>query len=417
MQQRSRSGTDVLAEPSSQGPHAGRLTDNVLHFARVLRKAGLPVGTDRALLALQALELAGVRGRNELHDVLEACLTSRLEHRVLFDQAFHVFWRDPHLLGEVLRMRPPADGASGAAGRSIASQRLLDALLDSTRATEHRIEPLAHPALHIEPSWSHRERLRTMDFESMTAAESAAAQRVIAVLAPFFARAATRRQAASRRGARLELRNLLRSCGRHGGDVVELPRSRRRTRLEPLCVIVDISGSMSRYSRMFLHFAHALINGPRAADLRVSVFVFGTRLTHITRLLRNGDPDDALDRVAHGVEDWSGGTRLAACLREFNIRWARRIPLAGSTLLLITDGLELADIEMLTEQAKRLARSCKRLLWLNPLLRYEAFSPKARGVRALLPHVDGMLPVHNIESLERLAQALGQSSRECASWR
>lgn len=407
----------MLGEPALQGACTGRLADNVLHFARVLRKAGLPVGTDRALLALQALELAGVRGRNELHDVLEACLTSRLEHRALFDQAFHVFWRDPHLLGEALRMRPPAGGPHGAVGRPNASQRLLDALVDSTRATHHRIEPLAHPALHMQSSWSDRERLRTMDFESMTAAESAAAQRVIAALAPFFTRAATRRQAASRQGARLELRNLLRSCGRHGGDVVELPRSRRRMMLEPLCVIVDISGSMSRYSRMFLHFAHALINGPRAAGLRVSVFVFGTRLTHITRLLRNSDPDDASNRVARGVEDWSGGTRLAACLKEFNIRWARRIPLAGSTLLLVTDGLELADIEMLTEQARRLARSCRRLLWLNPLLRYEAFAPKARGVRALLAQVDAMLPVHNIESLERLVLALEQSSRECASWR
>ena len=406
----------MLAEPTPQG-RTGKLADNVLHFARVLRKAGLPVGTDRALLALQALQLADVRGRKELHDVLEACLTSRLEHRALFDQAFHVFWRDPHLLAEVMRMSAAASGPSGSAPRSIASQRLLDALLDSNRVAQDRIDRLAQPALHIQPSWSDREQLRTMDFESMSGAESAAARRVIAALAPFFTRAATRRQAASRLGARLELRNLLRSCGRHGGDVVELPRSRRRTMLEPLCVIVDISGSMSRYSRMFLHFTHALINGPRAADLRVSVFVFGTRLTHITRLLRNSDPDDALSRVAKGVQDWSGGTRLALCLKEFNIRWARRRSLAGSTLLLVTDGLELADIEMLSEQAKRLARSCGRLLWLNPLLRYEAFAPKARGVRALLPHVDEMLPVHNIESLERLVLALEQSSRECASWR
>ena len=406
----------MLAEPTSQGAPAGTLADNVLHFARVLRKAGLPVGTDRPLLALQALEFAGIRGRDELHDVLEACLTSRAEHRALFDQAFHVFWRDPHLLGEVMRMRPPATAPGGAASRPTASQRLLGALLDSARA-QHRTEPLGPPALQVQPSWSDRERLRTLDFESMTAAESAAAQRVIAALAPFFARAATRRQSATRTGARLDLRQLLRNCGRHGGEVVELPRSRRRTMLQPLCVIVDISGSMSRYSRMFLHFAHALLNGPRAADLRVSVFVLGTRLTHITRLLRNSDPDDALSHVAKGVADWSGGTRLAQCLKEFNIRWARRIPLAGATLLLVTDGLELADIGMLSEQAQRLSRACRRLLWLNPLLRYEAFAPRARGVRALLPHVDEMLPVHNIESLERLVLALEQSSREYASWR
>lgn len=402
---------------SSQVAPAGKLADNVVHFARVLRKAGLPVGTDRALLALQALELAGARGRGELHDVLEACLTSRVEHRPLFDQAFHVFWRDPHLLGEIMRMAPPSTSLGGDARRAMASQRLIDALLDSGRGRRDRSEPFGHSEPDIGPSWSDRERLRTLDFESMTSAESLAAQRVIAALEPLLARRSTRRQSASKTGARLELRQLLRDSGRRGGEMAELSRSRPRTRLEPLCVLVDISGSMSRYSRMFLHFMHALMNGPRSADLRVSAFVFGTRLTHITRLLRRCDPDEALARVARAVEDWSGGTRIAHCLKEFNHRWARRMPLAGSTVLLVTDGLELAEIETLSAQAQRLSRSCRRLLWLNPLLRYAAFEPKARGVRTLLPHVDEMLPVHNVESLERLLVALEQSPRECASWK
>ena len=267
----------MLPEPRSQLPSAGKLAANVVHFARVLRKAGLPVGTDRAVLALQALELAGVAGRAELHDVLEACLTSRVEHRPLFDQAFHVFWRDPHLLGEVMQMRPPAiDPGGRVPAPSPAGQRLIDALLDSGRGEGRHIEPAARSEPSIQPSWSDRERLRTTDFESMTSAESLAAQRVIGALRPLLARLATRRHSISRVGARLEMRQLLRDSGRHGGDVVELPRSRRRTRLEPLCVIVDISGSMSRYSRMFLHFVHALMNGPHSADLRVSAFVFGT---------------------------------------------------------------------------------------------------------------------------------------------
>ncbi|HXS22369.1 MAG TPA: VWA domain-containing protein [Steroidobacteraceae bacterium] len=406
----------MLPERASQPPQAGRLADNVLHFARVLRKAGLPVGSDRAVLALQALELAGVAGRGELHDVLEACLTSRVEHRPLFDQAFHVFWRDPHLLDEIMRMTPPATDPGSLPSPAMAGQRLMEALLGSGRTAQPRIEALAHREAHMQPSWSDRERLRTADFESMTSEESIAALRVIAALEPLLARSWTRRQTASKAGARLALRQLLRDSGRHGGEIVELPRSRRRTRLEPLCVIVDISGSMSRYSRMFLHFVHALMNGPRSADLRVSAFVFGTRLTHVTRLLRRCDPDEALGRVAGAVEDWSGGTRIGACLKEFNHRWARRLPLPGSTVLLVTDGLELAEIEALTTQAERLSRSCRRLLWLNPLLRYDAFAPKARGVRALLPHVDEMLPVHNIESLERLVPALEQSSREYRRW-
>ena len=158
-------------------------------------------------------------------------------------------------------------------------------------------------------------------------------------------------------------------------------------------------------------------NGPRAADLRVSAFVFATRLTNITRLLRRCDPDVALGRVTAAAADWSGGTRIAHCLKRFNREWARRIPLAGATVLLVTDGLELAEIEVLSEQAERLKRSCRRVLWLNPLLRYDAFAPKARGVRALLPHVDQMLPLHNIESLQRLLLALERSPRESRRWR
>jgi hypothetical protein len=408
----------VLPEPASHLAQPGKLADNVVHFARLLRKAGLPVGTDRALLALQSLELAGVHGRNELHDVLEACLTSRAEHRPLFDQAFHVFWRDPHLLGEIMRMTPPATGAPHGAPRpSALNRRLIDALLDSGRTSRQRHEPIGRSQAQIQPSWSDRERLRTMDFESMTSEEFLTAQRLTAALEPLLGRLRARRQSPSKTGARLEFRQLLRDCGRRGGEIAELPRSRRRTRLQPLCVIVDISGSMSRYSRMFLHFMHALMNGPPSADLRVSAFVFGTRLTHITRLLRRCDPDQALSRVARAVEDWSGGTRIARCLQEFNRRWAQRIPLASSTVLLVTDGLELTDIDILSAQAQRLSRSCRRLLWLNPLLRYEAFAPKARGVRALLPCVDQMLPIHNVESLERLITVLQQSSREGTSWR
>jgi uncharacterized protein with von Willebrand factor type A (vWA) domain len=220
-----------------------------------------------------------------------------------------------------------------------------------------------------------------------------------------------RREQPHRHGPRLDLRRLLRDCGRYGGDLAELPRRVPRTRSEPLCVIVDISGSMARYSRMFLHFMHALMNAARASDFRVSAFVFGTRLTNITGQLKSRDPDEAVARVTRRVADWSGGTRIGACLREFNQHWVRRLPLASATLLLVTDGLEHAQIELLAEQAQRLSRSCRRILWLNPLLRYAAFAPKARGIRALLPHIERLLPVHNIESLEQLLVAL-QSAAE-----
>jgi uncharacterized protein len=185
-----------------------------------------------------------------------------------------------------------------------------------------------------------------------------------------------------------------------------LPRKLRRTRPEPLVALVDISGSMSRYSRMFLHFLHALIAGRDAADLRVHAFVFGTRLTHITRALKSRDPDEAVREVVQTVDDWSGGTRIAHALAEFNRRWARRVCSGNPTVLLVTDGLEFGDIEDLEFEAERLSKSCRRLVWLNPLLRYAQFEPRARGVRALLPHVDAFLPVHNVDSLLDVARSL-----------
>ncbi|MFN7571405.1 MAG: vWA domain-containing protein [Betaproteobacteria bacterium] len=384
----------------------GHLADNVVHFARVLRTAGLPVGTDRVLLALDALRVAGIESRTDFHAVLASCLIDRAEHRLLFEQAFHIFWRDPDLLGQMMRLLLPSVKEKPGAPPPPENRRLAEALFAAPppelkpAAAEERVE------LDVQLSWSEREQLRKADFDTMTTAEWAAAKKMLADLSPFFADLATRRYRAARTGGRLDLRALLRGAARHGGDIAELPRRRRRTRPEPLVAIVDISGSMSRYSRMFLHFLHAATN----ADRRVASFVFGTRLTPITRQLRARDPDLAVDSVVRAVDDWSGGTRIAQCLKDFNLKWARR-SLAGSpTVLLVTDGLEHGDLELLAKQTEWLAKSCRRLVWLNPLLRYDAFEPRARGIRAMLPHVDLFLPVHNIDSLTQLAHTLARGS-------
>ncbi|HYL04323.1 MAG TPA: VWA domain-containing protein [Steroidobacteraceae bacterium] len=388
-------------------PDAGQLAGNVLHFARVLRRAGLPVGTDRPLLALRALELAGLGSRADLYAVLRACLIDRIEHRALFDQAFHAFWRDPELFAEILQLLLPHAPAAGRAPGGGPSQRLLEALApDAARVPARVRAERVRVAFEGQPSSSDRERLRKADFDSMTTAEWSAARRLITALAPLLARLATRRHRPAARGRELDLRELLRGCARSGGEIVRLPRRRPATRIEPLTVLVDISGSMARYSRMFLHFIHALVNGSSEAALRVNAFVFGTRLTNVTRQLRARDPDEAVARVVAQVADWSGGTRIGACLGEFNRRWARRIPLASSTVMLLTDGLEHADTGQLAIEAARLARSCRRLYWLNPLLRYDAFEPRARGIRAILPHVDRLLPTHNLASLEELTRVL-----------
>lgn len=388
----------------------GRLADNVVHFARVLRAAGVPVGTDRVLLALDALRVAGIESREDFRAVLAACLIDRHEHRLLFDQAFHVFWKDPDLLGQMLRLLLPQVKGLPDAPPPQENKRLSEAMFPEPPPRPP--EPAAEQRIEIDAqlSWSEREMLRKADFETMTRAEWAQAKRMVAAMQPFFASLATRRFAPSERGTRLDLRALLRSAARHGGDVAELPRRQRRTRPEPLVVLIDISGSVARYSRMFLHFVHALVGGTQAANLRVHAFVFGTRLSHITRQLKSRDPDVAIAAVVDAVDDWSGGTRIADALKEFNHRWARRVLGGSPTVLLMTDGLEHADIDALSMQAERLSKSCRRLVWLNPLLRYEEFQPRARGVRALLPHVDEFLPVHNIDSLVQLGRTLASTA-------
>ncbi len=407
-------------------PAHGHLAENVLHFARLLRQTGLPVGTDRPLLALRALELTGIGSRSDLRAVLEACLIDRLEHRAIFEQAFLAFWSAPHFAGEsAAAPRPHAGRPHSGSARTLPAARRLAEALSSARhgapAASSPEPPGGVQAHGVPPSASDRERLRHTDFETMSAAEWRAATRAAAALTPLLQRARTRRCAPAASGLKIDPRQLLRDASRQGGDIATLPRRKPLTRLRPVVAIVDVSGSMSRYSRMFLHFLHALVNGSSAQRSRTApraeAFVFGTRLTSITRALHALDPDEAVSRVTRRVPDFSGGTRIGACLREFNRLWAKRLPLSEATVLLVTDGLERSNIGQLEGEAARLARSCRRLIWLNPLLRFEGFEPRARGVRALLPHVGKLLPVHNLESLERLADALADAGANPAEMR
>lgn len=394
----------------------GRLAENVLHFARVLRDAGLPVGTDRVLLAYEALRAGGIASRADFYAVLSACFLSRGEHRTLFDQAFHIFWKDPDLLGKIMQLLMPQMKQKADAALPPENRRLADAMFKGTVPQPPQPEDSQRIEIDAALSWTDREQLRKADFDTMSAAEWAAAKRLLAQFDPFLARLPTRREAPSGRGHRVDLRAMLRASARQGGEISSITYRRRRTRPEPLVAIIDISGSMSRYSRMFLHFLHVLTSGREAANRRVHSFLFGTRLTHITRQLAARDPDVAVNAVVQAVEDWSGGTRITQALHEFNLKWARRVLYGNPTVLLVTDGLEHGDTDQLAREAERLSKSCRRLVWLNPLLRYEGFEPRAGGVRALLPHVDAFLPVHNLASLEQLtAQLAAVPARRAAS--
>ncbi|MFO1218808.1 MAG: VWA domain-containing protein [Burkholderiaceae bacterium] len=386
-------------------PTPGHLAENVMHFVRVLRTAGMAVGTDRVLLALQALQVAGLESRTDFHAVLSSCLLDRIEHRELFDQAFELFWRDPDLVGRMRAMLlPKVRAQDGMASDVRENRRLADALFPHPPGTPPPEEPPDEQQFDAALTFSEREVLRKADFDTMTADEWRAARRALAQMQLIFEPLATRRSAPASRPGRADWRATLQGMARHGGELWSVRWRERRTRPAPLVVLADISGSMSRYSRMLLHFAHALGH----ADARVESFVFGTRLTRTTRLLKSRDPDIAVSQVVRAVEDWSGGTRITTCLHEFNQRWARRTLDSRTTVLLISDGLEHGDVKALAFEAERLAKSCRRLIWLNPLLRFEQFEPKAAGIRAILPHVSRFLPAHNLDSLEQLVAVLAR---------
>ncbi len=382
----------------------GHLAENVMHFARVLRSAGISVGTDRVQLALQALRIAGFDSRPDFHAVLSTCLLDRIEHKDLFDQAFELFWRDPDLEGRMRAMLLPKVRAQAAlTPEQRENRRLGDALFPNLRPDTPQPEPDEQIDLDAAFTVSDNEVLRKADFDTMSADEWCAARRALAMMRWVFEPLPTRRAEWSPRAGRVDWRASLQAMARHGGELGEMRWRRPRTLPAPMVVLADISGSMSRYSRMLLHFAHALGH----AEARVESFVFGTRLTRTTRLLKSRDPDVAVSQVVKAVEDWSGGTRITTSLHEFNQRWARRCLSSRTTVLLISDGLEHGDTKALTREMERLAKSCRRLIWLNPLLRFEQFQPRAAGIRAMLPHVDRFLPVHNLESLEHLVRLLG----------
>jgi len=379
------------------------LADNVVHFARILRSAGIAVGPDRVLAALEAIEAVGLNRRDDVHAALSAVMLDRHEQQPLFDDAFAAFWRDPKLLEQMMAQLLPKISGRGDRATPKRPNRLADALAPPPRvelpspADDGRREEIEFEAAF---TYSERERLQRADFESMTAAEFSLAKKLAEEVPLPFAPVRRRRHAASSRG-RIDLRATLLAMARQPATL--LPRYRRaRRELPAVVVLLDISGSMDRYARLMLHYVHGLTR----RHLKVHTLTFGTRLTNITRAMRNRDPDEALAHAEAAVQDWKGGTRIASCLDEFNHLWARRLLGGNAALLLVTDGLDRDEHGDLSRAAKQLRLFAHQIVWLNPLLRFDRFEPRAAGVRAILPHVDRFLPVHNLASLADLAVAL-----------
>ncbi|HTJ04295.1 MAG TPA: VWA domain-containing protein [Caldimonas sp.] len=378
--------------------------ENVVHFARVLRSAGIPVGPDRVLAALEAVEAVGVSRRDDVHAALSAVMLDRHEQQPLFDDAFAAFWRDPKLLERMMAELLPKISGRREMNRK-RSQRLADALAAPPPAAggARREGPDDQVEFETAFTFSDRERLQRADFESMTAAEFELAKKLAEEVPLPFAPVRRRRHEASARGV-VDLRATMLAMARQPETLV--PRfSRPRSELPTIVVLLDISGSMDRYARLMLHYVHGLTR----RYLKVHTLTFGTRLTNITRSLRHRDPDLALALASAQVQDWKGGTRIASCLDDFNRHWARRLLGANAALLLVTDGLDRDEHGELTRAAAQLRLFARQIVWLNPLLRFERFEPRAGGVRALLPFVDRFLPVHNLASLADLATVLREA--------
>ncbi|WP_299597279.1 VWA domain-containing protein [uncultured Tateyamaria sp.] len=390
-------------------PENPKLAGNITHFARALRRAGLPIGTGRVMDAITAVTKAGFTEKRDFYWTLHACFVSKPEHRAVFAQIFRLYWRDPRYLEHMMAaMLPAVRGVQEDRSAQAAEKRAAEALLDGA-GDDIDLPEMEEGGTEIEIdaslTMSNEEQLKTLDFEQMSTEEMAQAKAMLARMALPVDPMPTRRTRVAGLG-RIDPARTLRAAMRQGGEMRDLKWKTPRVRYPNLVALCDISGSMSQYSRVVLHFLHAVANAKGAGWAKVHAFTFGTRLTNITRHLAQRDVDAALQAAGAEAQDWEGGTRIGSCLETFNRDWSRRVLGQGAVVLLITDGLDRDDPDALAKQMERLHLSAQRLIWINPLLRWEDFAPRARGIAAMLPHVDSFRAGHSIASIEELAQVI-----------
>lgn len=393
-------------------PDDPRLTHNIVWFARALRKAGLAIGPGRVIDAIRAVEAAGFTSKQDFYWALHACFVSRPEQRDIFSQIFRLYWRDPRYVEHMMAAMLPAirgvqEDRKANAGEKRAAEALLDGVTPDLPEVDDQ-EGETEIEIDASRTMSNEERLRQLDFEQMSTEEAAQAKRMLARLRLPVKPILSRRGQPDHLGARADWKRTLRGAMRQGGDIRTLARQSPRPRWPNLVVLCDISGSMSQYSRMVLHFLHAVANQKGAGWAKVYGFTFGTQLTNITRHLATRDVDTALAMAGAEAQDWEGGTRIGACLHAFNRDWSRRVMGQGAVVLLITDGLDRGEPDALAHEMQRLHLSARRVIWLNPLLRWQGFAAKAQGIRAMMPHVDSFRAGHSIATLEELATAISR---------
>lgn len=367
----------------------GALLHNLLLFGRVLRALGLDVDPGRMIDLVSALDSISIGKRADFYHAARGLLVHRREDIAPFDEAFEVFWR--------------------SRGRALTSLDLR-AMGEKRRYKQPRFAPPSAPSseapslIQTTLTYSDQEVLRQKDFAELTAEELAEVKRLMGEIVWHVQERQTRRRRPGR-GRLLDFRRTLRRNLRYGGEILDWAERERKRKPRPLVIIADVSGSMERYTRLLLLFTYGVA---KALEQRVEAFVFSTRLTRISRQLRERDLDRALAEVSRVVPDWSGGTRIGEALRTFNFDWARRVLGRGAITLVISDGWDRGDVDLLRKEMARLQRSSRRLIWLNPLLGSPNYEPLTRGIQAALPYIDDFLPVHSLASLSDLAEHLGR---------
>jgi uncharacterized protein len=393
----------VIAEslmPTSFRPRK-ELLRNLVMFARLLRTAGVEATPDQIIALVAALDHIDLRSREDFRNGARAILVSRRDHLALFDRAFDLFWQ-AWTEGNWYRTEEPTVASQPPSQERASESRSAEA---SAPSEEPEGEGDATPDFEVERTYSALETLRRQDFGELSEAELESIRLLMATFRWDLRLRPARRRVRAARGSALDMRRVWRENMRYGGELLSLAWRQPKLKRRPLVVLCDISGSMERYSRLLLEFLYVLSRGTE----KVEAFAFGTRLTRLTRPLHGADVDAALDKAVGAVTDWAGGTRIGESLKAFNYQWGRRVLGQGAMVMIISDGWDRGDTALLETEMQRLQMSCQRLIWLNPLLGDPRYEPLAKGIQSALPYVDDFLPVHNLDSLERLAEFLGRA--------
>ena len=400
--------TNLYALNRDGADPGGHILPNLLRFAEVLRRVGLDAGPANVLDMVRATEHVHIGRRGEFYQAARSIFVHRRQVLPVFDEAFNVFWRKPNTarsgmdlrsMGEQRRFRRPQVSAGS------------DELMHDALALDGAPDDDSVSLIDMTRTYSAREVLRQKDFAQFTGQEIAEARRMMAALNWDLGSRRTRRMVPGN-GGQLDMRRSLRRSLRYGGEMFDLAQRGPKSHPRSLALICDVSGSMERYTRMLLHFIHTVASGPSSSPHQIEAFLFATRLTRITRQLRYRSVDQAITEVSRAVPDWAGGTRIGEAVKTFNYQWLRRTLRGQAIVMIISDGWDRGEPELLARETSRLQRSCHRLIWLNPLLGSDSYQPLTQGMQAALPYVDDFLPAHNLNSLQALARHLSEIGPE-----